>query len=121
MNLTPTAIYWILQADSFVIASLILALVFGSVMLFGFVATCIDDESKLGCGLSLFAAFLMFVFIAAAAFIPSTRTLTAMYVLPPIINNDVVQKDIPECVKALIQNVISNAAPAAEKTKEAEE
>ena len=48
-------------------------------------------------------AFLCMVLVSL---IPSGKTLAAMYVLPPLVNNDVVQKDIPEIVRLKLANWI---------------
>ena len=40
--------------------------------------------------------------------IPTSKTLAAMYVLPPLVNNDVVQKDIPEIIRLKLANWIDD-------------
>lgn len=69
--------------------------------------TCMDDGNERL--VSIFVKCLkrsaVFTCVALAAYTitPSSRTLAAMYVIPPLANSEIVSKDIPEAGKALIE------------------
>lgn len=113
MNLTPSQIYWILQADKFITFGFVVSLL---LFIFSLGCLCIASDQASGycheadewkkplkIGLSLVATAMLLALIAL--FAPSTKTLTTMSVLPSVPNNETTQKTLPDDVKELIKTV----------------
>lgn len=109
--MTPFNIYIWQQADSFDVSLAILAFVCGVpgtvLLLFSILAEGDFEKTTLNvCRKIGFRAVATCAIAAAlATFLPSSKTIALMYVLPEIANSKAVQQDVPElydmAVKAL--------------------
>lgn len=120
--MTPSQIYWVLQLDSIVAGCIILAVLTAVLCVVMTIITCANDfDSLIAPLLAAFNMLLMVTFIIAASFIPSTKTAAAMYVIPRVVNNEVIQADMLEIYKLgmdKVKSVLDNVpAPVPEKKK----
>lgn len=87
MEITPSTIYWIMQANDIkALFGVLTGLLVGAGV--GCVIYAISEESERA--LKNFILFLTAAFLSASAalFVPSTRTLCAMYCIPKLINSE---------------------------------
>lgn len=97
-------VYWIMQADTIrhgvriCMVALVLPTIISGIMV---VISVIDDgESlnihKLSRRSFFFSTILLILSTVGVIFIPSTKTLCAVYVVPVVINNETLHKDLGE-------------------------
>lgn len=101
--ISPWEIYWVMQLDSIGAATRVLAVISALVaaavwMVAGFMAMdAYGDDDKAAA--KKFAAYgfkpgiAAGVLLFASAFIPSTKTAAAMFVIPAIANNEAIQRE----------------------------
>lgn len=85
--ITTTQMYWLVTMDSIVHASAIIAIALG-VMAFLTIPMVLDDLPKWTPSAIALAAV---AFALAAAFVPTTRQMAAIVMVPKIANNEKVQ------------------------------
>lgn len=116
MEISPWLIYWLMQLDSIcnfvdfisVIGTLIL------IVLFVFRTVWktrihYDDDCEVAYNATTLLNKLLCItiplFVLINVFIPSTKTVAAMILIPPIINNEQVQQ-IPDDILTFVRSVI---------------
>lgn len=116
MNITPEMMYWLTRCDNIVIASVILAVAFGSLFAVSIILGIIIDKEDAGpCYVICPLAFVIgMIFVSAAVFVPSTKEMAAIYVIPKIANSQTV-KDLGEGVVTLAREWIEELRPAMKK------
>lgn len=87
--ITTTQMYWLVTMDSIVHASAIIAIALG-VMAFLTIPMVLDDFPKRTPSAIALAAV---AFALVAAFVPTTRQMAAIVMVPKIANNEKVQAD----------------------------
>jgi heme/copper-type cytochrome/quinol oxidase subunit 2 len=105
MTITPGMIYLISLADS-MIALFVIFIIISFISMFLIrdhsEATGRDGTNK------LCVCLLVLLFsIVSLVFIPSSKTLTAMYVIPTVVNNKEVQK-LPENIIKFVNSYLEN-------------
>lgn len=87
MEITPSTIYWVMQANDIKACfGILTGLLFGVGVGCGIYAACEESKKALkNCILCWTAAFLS---SSVALLIPGTRTLCAMYCIPKLINSE---------------------------------
>ena len=113
MNITPCMIYWMTRMDCIRFASITIAIIFFLLAIGAFFG-CIDkDDKAFGRCLvgDLVFCSLAFAFSAVFVFLPSTRDMAAIYVVPKIANSQTV-KDLGEGVVTLTREWIEELCPA---------
>jgi hypothetical protein len=116
MEISPWLIYWLMQLDS--ICGFVEAIaVLGSVLLVVlFILRTIfkehadwDREAEIfytvTTPLYKFSSVIIPIFILLNVFIPNTKTVAAMILVPPIVNNEQVQQ-IPDDILTFVRSVI---------------
>lgn len=116
MELSPWLIYWLMQLDS--ICKFVDAVAFlGTVGLGVLIALRIgcknapthDEGAKAFYNattkLYKFSSVIVPIFILLNVFIPNTKTVAAMVLVPPIVNNEQVQQ-IPDDILAFVRSVL---------------
>ena len=91
MEVTSMQLYWILKLDSFLIASWIILLISSFILTTVVVSACAENITLNKKAVSIMSFFIIIsgVFIT---FVPSTKQMCTLLVIPPIINNEDVQK-----------------------------
>lgn len=86
--ITTAQMYWIVILDNITITAAMLSILFtvGTVVAFIF-AACEDDHWWL----PFMSLTMMLVFVAVATFVPSTKQLAAILVVPKIANSEKIQ------------------------------
>ena len=112
MNLTPEMMYWLTRCDNICTAATILSVLFGigAVMLklFFFVETeSVEFFHKILC---VIAILLFFISAATCVFVPTTKEMAAIYVVPKIANSETV-KDLGDGVVTLAREWIQELRP----------
>lgn len=114
MNISPIEVYFILQLDSIrnaIVALLIiigLPTVISAVIFFLSFDACFEFDgtvralTKKLCTMSLSLFFVLFL---VQAFIPSTKQMAAVLILPQVVNNEKVQQ-LPGDILNLVQSLI---------------
>lgn len=114
MEITPFEIYLVMQMDSFCVLFSVLFLFMGGLALASVFVVCeYDTENKrrtLFKKVLMVTATLSVVSLLLAVFIPSSKTVAAMYVVPKIVNNENVQK-IPDEMLQLFRESIKDMTP----------
>lgn len=92
MEITTMQMYWLVMLDSINIGSAIMCAIFGFfiVALFCYFA----EERHAPTSMKVFASFVVFLFLAlfsACVFIPSTKQMAAIMIVPKIANSEKVQ------------------------------
>ena len=95
--ITPMQMYWLLKLDDIITGCALMCIVFVGCVLFSALAFCYAKDmknKKVGKYASI--AFLLSVmglifFSAVTVFLPSTKQMAAIYVVPAIVNNERVQ------------------------------
>ena len=116
MEISPWLVYWLMQLDSICKFVDFIAII-GSVLLIGLIAirtACKaapeeDDGAKafynVTTNLCKFSCVIIPIFVLLNVFIPNTKTVAAMILIPPIVNNEQVQQ-IPDDILTFIRSVI---------------
>jgi hypothetical protein len=116
MEISPWLVYWLMQLDSICLFTEVTA-VLGSMLLFALTVLRAvskvnaeynrDDEAfyNVTTPLFKFSSIIIPVFILLSIFIPNTKTLAAMIIVPPIINNEQVQQ-IPDDILTFVRSII---------------
>lgn len=86
--ITTTQMYWIVILDNIVVAAVILSilLMIGTVAAFGF-ACSVEDHWWF----PITSTMMLMTFIAVATFVPSTKMMAAILVVPKLANSEKVQ------------------------------
>ena len=112
MEITAETIYWVTRADNFQTFFIVLSSILIFSGLFVLVVNLTESKSLnywlLIC--PLLGLFLFFV----ACFIPSTKVLAAMYILPKVVNNEQIQQ-IPTKLLDLTNEWLEELKPKKEK------
>ena len=112
MSITPEMMYWLTRCDSIVTASAILAVAFGILFALTLILIIIvQDESKSVFVICPLAFVIGMIFAATCVFVPSTREMAAIYVVPKIANSQTV-KDLGEGVVTLASEWLEELRPA---------
>ena len=116
MEISPWLIYWLMQLDS--ICKFVDVVAFlGSLLLL--ILTVIRTASKSApkndtgahafydatTNLYKFSCVIIPIFVLLNVFIPNTKTVAAMILIPPIVNNEQVQQ-IPDDILTFVRSVI---------------
>lgn len=116
MEISPWLVYWLMQLDRICTFVDIIAF-FGTILLIlliGFRIICKsqikrdeDAEAFYNTTTSLckFSCVIIPIFVLLNVFIPNTKTVAAMILIPPIVNNEQVQQ-IPEDILTFVRSVI---------------
>ena len=116
MEMSPWLIYWLMQLDS-VCKFVDAVAVFGSVILIALIiirTMCKihgewDRDAKAfydaTTSLCKFGSVIIPIFVLINIFIPNTKTVAAMVLIPPIVNNEQVQQ-IPDDILTFVRSVI---------------
>ncbi len=97
--ITPSTIYWIGQCDNIRSACtdfMFIGATFGAIIILLTIFAFHDDEvprkgAWCGAVISTFLILLLVIGIIGRLFIPSSKTVAAMYVIPAIANNEKIQ------------------------------
>ena len=90
MNITPATMYWITRFDGISTFLVIGGLFLGISGLICATGSILDNETKIvKCGLC--ASLLGVIFLAVSIFVPSTKEMAAILMVPAIANNEKVQ------------------------------
>ena len=116
MEISPWLIYWLMQLDSIcnfvqviaVLGSILLAILIIFRIIFKAYAEW-DEEAKtfyiVTTPLCKFSSIIIPIFVLINLFIPDTKTVAAMVLVPPIVNNEQVQQ-IPDDILTFVRSVI---------------
>lgn len=113
MEITASTIYWVTRADNF--HGLCLSMGLALSIIGGLICLC-----ELGYMRTHKTYYILSVpiiglfFLLLACFIPSTKTIAAMYVLPKIVNNEQIQQ-IPSKLLDLSNEWLEELRPKKEK------
>lgn len=125
MEISPWLVYWLMQLDSICKFVDVVAFI-GSALLLVLIAVRTvcksvpehDRDAKAFYNattkLCRFGSIIIPIFILLNVFIPNTKTVAAMILIPPIINNEQVQQ-IPDDVLAFVRSVIKEHTPKENK------
>ena len=107
--------YWLTRCDDINAAAFIFSVLFGVGAIMGTMGVFIELESaklfhKMIC---VFFMLMFFVSVAACVFVPSTKEMAAIYVVPKIANSQTV-KDLGEGVVTLAREWLEELRPAKE-------
>lgn len=114
MTISPVEVYFILQLDSIRdVAGMLLFIlgvssVLSSVIFFMSLDDCFGSDGTVSVIMKKFCMLsisLFFIFTIIRAFLPSTKRMAAVILLPQVINNEKVQQ-LPEDVLDLVQSLI---------------
>ena len=116
MNITPEMMYWLTRCDNICTAGFIFSVLFGIGAVMSTMFVFNETESvkffhKIFC---VIAILLFFISLATCVFVPTTREMAAIYVVPAIANSETV-KDLGEGVVTLAREWIQELRP--NKTK----
>lgn len=114
MNITPEMMYWLTRCDSICTASGILAVAFAILFAFTIIPIIIGDESRACFVICPLAFVIGMIFAAMCVFVPSTKEMAAIYVIPKIASSQTV-KDLGEGVVTLAREWIEELRPAKQK------
>lgn len=116
MEISPWLIYWLIQLDS--ICKFVDVVAFlGSLLLIILIvvrtawanAPRYDDGAKAfynaTTSICKFSSVIIPIFVLLNVFIPNTKTVAAMILIPPIVNNEQVQQ-IPDDILTFVRSVI---------------
>lgn len=116
MEISPWLVYWLMQLDSICDFVEFIAII-GSILLIGLIvirtackaAPEYDDGAKAfynaTTNLCKFSCVIIPIFVLLNVFIPNTKTVAAMILIPPIVNNEQVQQ-IPDDILTFVRSVI---------------
>ena len=104
--------YWLTRCDSICTASSILAVAFAILFAFTIIPIISGDDDAKSCFVICPLAFVIgMIFAATCVFVPSTKEMAAIYVIPKIANSQTVQ-DLGEGVVTLAREWIEELRPA---------
>ena len=116
MEISPWLIYWLMQLNSICDFVEFIA-VLGSILLIVLIIFRIifkayagwDEEAEtfyaVTTPLCKFSSVVIPIFVLLNVFIPNTKTVAAMILIPPIVNNEQVQQ-IPDDILTFVRSVI---------------
>lgn len=116
MEISPWLVYWLMQLDSIcdfvkciaILGSILLAVLITLRIVFKAYAEW-DRESEtfytVTTPLCKFSSIVIPIFVLINLFIPNTKTVAAMILIPPIVNNEQVQQ-IPDDILTFVRSVI---------------
>ena len=116
MEISPWLIYWLMQLDAICDFVEFMAII-GSLALVALIAIRIACSTAPSYGdgakafynattkLCKFSSIIIPIFILLNIFIPNTKTVAAMVLVPPIVNNEQVQQ-IPDDILTFVRSVI---------------
>lgn len=117
--ITENSIYWITRLDyfcNFCWAMGILLVIFATFgVIVGFI-NWFEEEDKRGLKLFLPALFLSLLIVFGSLFIPTTKEMCAIKIIPKITNSEKVQ-ELPNKVVDLAEEWIEELKPKKEKIK----
>ena len=87
--ITTEMVYWIVMLDKISVAFLIFAVIFG-LILFLFTESKIKDRDDLPWYYPVWIVLELF-FICGAVFLPNTKQMATIYLLPKVVNNEKIQ------------------------------
>ena len=113
MNITPEMMYWLTRCDNILIAGILVAITFGILFVLSLLISIMADEDQrvhvvVVCSLSFVIALLT---TAVCVFVPSTKDMAAIYVIPKIANSQTV-KELGDGVVTLAREWIEELRPA---------
>jgi len=114
--ITPHEIYWITRATPTIFSLIGLTVLMGFITLFSLINASVEGDSSI---MALVFLILTIIPIIAIVFIPSTRDLVIIKVLPDILNNKDMKNIAPNTAKVIdtqlhkwiIQNLPKNVEP----------
>lgn len=120
-TISPWTIYWVMQLDTIGVAAVVLSIFGGGalLLLWGFVLT--ELKSLAGYFVSATASVVWLIVLAAAIFLPSTKTAAAMYLIPAIASNQTIHREAGELYGLAKQALRQVGASDEAKTPEAKE
>lgn len=116
MEISPWLVYWLMQLDD-ICKFVVFTAVVGTILLIGLTAIRIacksaleyDNDAKVfyeaTTNLCKFSSIIIPIFVLLSVFIPNTKTVAAMILIPPIVNNEQVQQ-IPDDILTFVRSVI---------------
>lgn len=116
MEISPWLIYWLMKLDSICTFTQVTA-VLGSMILFALTVLrtvskanakyYYNDEAfyNVTTPLFKFSSIIIPILVLLSIFTPNTKTLAAMIIVPPIVNNEQVQQ-IPDDILTFVRSVI---------------
>jgi membrane-bound ClpP family serine protease len=114
--ITTTQMYWIVTLDSIVTVSIVLTIGGIFLTLFSMAAAC-DNEVPFG--VPIVIASISAFFILVATFVPSTKQMAAILIVPRIANSEKVQT-VGNKIYDLASEWMDELRPNAAKNKENE-
>lgn len=124
MNISPWIIYWITRADIITNSLTFMAVCASVAAIFTWGLYLINKveiekgkeeenniEYRISRKLAHVSLFLSIIFILLSMFLPNSKTLTAMYVIPKIANNETVTKilqDTPDKAYKVLDKYLDN-------------
>ena len=111
MNITPEMMYWLTRCDSICIAGFFLAVASGIVFAISLCAILDEVRGLLVRVVCLFSFGTFFACIATCVFVPSTKEMAAIYVVPKIANSQTV-KELGDGVVTLAREWLEELRPA---------
>lgn len=94
--ISPWTIYWVMQLDSIGVAVGHMSFVGAFILLLAWVYLVAEADSLAGYIAASAATLVWLVVLAAAIFLPSTKTAAAMFVIPAVANNQTIQREAGE-------------------------
>ena len=116
MEISPWLVYWLMQLDK-ICAFIDAIATLGSLSLAGLIIIRTvakvharwsrEDEELLNSTASFcrFSSIIVPIFVLLNVFVPNTKTVAAMILVPPITNNEQVQQ-IPEDILTFVRSVL---------------
>ena len=116
MNITPEMMYWLTRCDNICTASSIFSVLFGIGAVVAVIFLFVEGDSVKFFQKMIFVFFLLLFFSSTAicVFVPTTREMAAIYVVPKIANSETV-KDLGEGVVTLASEWIQELRPNKQK------
>ena len=96
--ITPHEIYWITRATPAICSLIGLAVFMGFITLFFMVSASVEGDNPI---MALVFLILTIISIIPIVFIPSTKDLIAIKVLPAVLNNENIQNIAPNTAKLI--------------------
>lgn len=114
MEISPWLVYWLMQLDS-ICKCIEITSVLGSILLVGLIVfrivwkvddyyasnVCLENTTNI----FKILAIVVPITIMLNTFMPNTKTVAAMILIPPIVNNEQVQQ-IPDDILTFVRSVI---------------
>ena len=96
--ITPHEIYWITRATPAICSLVGIAGLMGFITFITFMSAAIDGEFSAN---GFFFLFFTIILLASISFIPSTKDLVAIKVLPSILNNENIKNIAPHTAELI--------------------